>query len=159
MEHEGATESDVRLTNMRLLIVDDCDAMRENLKYLLEKHPDMEVIGEAADGETAVELAREITPDVILMDISIPKLNGIEAARHILKDNAAARVTILSAYSNRSFVMAGLEAGISGYVLKTSVVDDLIPALHAAMANKLFLSSEIADLVSGQRAPQLARVG
>ena len=137
--------------------MDDCDAMRESLKYLLGEHPDIEVIGEAKDGEVAVELAKEMTPDVVLMDISMPKLNGIEAARHILKDNVAARVTILSAYSNRGFVMAGLKAGVSGYVLKTSVVDDLIPALRAAMANKLFLSSEIADLVSGKCATATAQ--
>lgn len=142
---------------MRLLIADDCDAMRENLKCFIRRHPDIEVIGEAADGEAAVELAKEMAPDVVLMDISMPKLNGIEAAAHILKDNAAARVTVLSAYSNRAFVMAGLKAGISGYVLKTSIIDDLIPALRAATANELFLSSEIADLVSEQHAKQLPK--
>ena len=138
---------------MRLLIADDCDAMRENLKCFIRRHPDIEVIGEATDGEAAVELTKEMAPDVVLMDISMPKLNGIEAAAHILKDNAAARVTVLSAYSNRAFVMAGLKAGISGYVLKTSIIDDLVPALRAAMANELFLSSEVAALVPGKLAP------
>lgn len=135
---------------MRLLIADDCDAMRENLKCFLRKHSDVEVIGEATDGEAAVELARKLSPDMVLMDISMPKLNGIEAAAHILKDNTATRVTVLSAYPNRAFVMAGLKAGISGYVLKTSMVDDLVPALRAAMADELFLSSEVAALVSGK---------
>jgi DNA-binding NarL/FixJ family response regulator len=138
--------------SIRVLIADDCDAMRENLKCLVREHTDIEVIGEAADGETAVALAKGLSPDVVLMDINMPKLNGIEAAAHILRDNAATRVTVLSAHSNRSFVTAGLKAGISGYVLKTSILDDVVPALRAAMANELFLSSEVAALVPGKRA-------
>jgi SARP family transcriptional regulator, regulator of embCAB operon len=135
---------------MKLLIVDDCGAMRDNLKCFLGKHPDIEVIGEATDGQMAIRLAKEMAPDVVLMDISMPRLNGIEAAAHILKDNAATRVTLLSTYPNRGYVTAGLKAGISVYVLKTSIIDDLVPALRAAMANEPFLSSEIADLVSGK---------
>jgi len=152
MEHQRTREFDGVLMTIRLLIADDCAAMRENLKCFIRKYPDIEVIGEATDGEAAVELARKLSPDVVLMDISMPKLNGIEAAAHILKDNAGVRVTVLSSHSNRGFVMTGLKAGISGYVLKTSIMDDLIPALRAAMANELFLSSEIAALVSGKSA-------
>lgn len=132
---------------MMLLIVDDHDIMRENIISFVGKQPDIEVIGEAKDGETAVELARILSPDIVLMDISMPKLNGIEAAGYILRNNNAARVIILSAHSDKHFVVAGFKAGVSGYVLKTSIVEDLIPALHAVMANELFLSPQITDVV------------
>ena len=139
---------------IRLLIVDDNDLMRENIISFVGKQPDIEVIGEAKDGETAVELARKLSPDVILMDISMPKLNGIEATGNILRNNAAARVIILSAHSDKHFVVAGFKAGVSGYVLKTSIVEDLIPALHAVMANELFLSPQITDVEIGDYTKQ-----
>ena len=128
---------------MRLLIADNHDFMRENIISFVSRQPDIEVIGEAKDGETAVELARKLSPDIILMDINMPKLNGIEAAGNITRNNTSVRITILSAYSNRHFVIAGFKAGVSGYVLKTSIVNDLIPALCAVIANKLFLSPDI----------------
>lgn len=133
--------------SMKLLIVDDHDIMRENIISFVSRQPDIEVIGEAKDGETAVELARKLSPDVVLMDISMPKLNGIEAADNILRNNDATRIIILSAHSDKHFVVAGLKAGVSGYVPKTSIVEGLIPALHAVMANELFLNPQITDVV------------
>jgi DNA-binding NarL/FixJ family response regulator len=133
--------------SMKLLIVEDHDIMRENIISFIDNQPDIEVIGEAKDGETAVELARKLSPDIVLMDISMPKLNGIEAAGNILRNNAASRVIILSAHSDKHFVVAGFKAGVSGYVLKTSIVEDLIPALHTVMANELFMSPQITDVV------------
>jgi LuxR family maltose regulon positive regulatory protein len=135
--------------SMKLLIADDCDVLRENIRSFVSRQADIEVVGEASDGESAVKLAGSLLPDVVLMDIGMPGLNGIDAARTILKNNTSMRITILSAHSDRRFTMAALKAGVSGYVLKTSVVDDLVPALHAAMANELFLSPEIADIVPG----------
>lgn len=135
--------------SIRLLIADDYDAMRENIKSFVGKQPDIEIVGEAKDGETAVELARNLLPDVVLMDISMPKLSGIEAAEKILSNNAATRIIILSTRSNKHFVEAGLKAGVSGYVLKASIFDDLIPALRAVMANELFLSPRITDVEIG----------
>ena len=135
--------------SIRLLIADDYDAMRENIKSFVSKQPDIEVVGEAKDGETAVELAKNLSPDVVLMDISMPKLSGIEAAENILSNNAAARIIILSTRSDKRFVEAGLKAGVLGYVLKTSIFDDLIPALRAVMANELFLSPQITDVEIG----------
>jgi DNA-binding NarL/FixJ family response regulator len=138
--------------SIRLLIADDYDAMRENIRSFVDRQPDIEVVGEAKDGETAVELAGKLSPDIVLMDISMPRLSGIEAAGSILRNNAAARIAILSAYSNKHFVVAGLKAGVLGYVLKTSIVHDLIPALRAVMANEIFLSPQITDVVIGDYA-------
>lgn len=132
--------------NIRLLIVDDHDVMRENIKSLVSKQPDIEVIGEAKDGETAVILAKKLSPDVVLMDINMPKLSGIEAAGNILRNNVTVRIIILSAHSDKYFVMAGFKVGVSGYVLKASILDDLIPALHTVMANERYLSPQITDI-------------
>jgi DNA-binding NarL/FixJ family response regulator len=139
---------------IRLLIADDNAAMRKNIKSFVNAQPDIEVVGESKDGETAVELAKNLSPDIVLMDISMPKLSGIEAAGNILRNNTAVRIIILSAHSDKSFVVAGLKAGVSGYVLKTSILDDLIPALRAVMANELFLSPKITDFVIGDYTKQ-----
>ena len=140
--------------SIRLLIADDYDAMRENIKSFVSKQPDIEVVGEAKDGETAVELARNLSPDLVLMDISMPKLSGIEAAKNILSNNAAARIIIVSTRSDKRFVEAGLKAGVLGYVLKTSIFDDLIPAVRAVMANEFFLSPQITDVEIGDYTKQ-----
>lgn len=142
---------------IRLLIVDDNDAIRDNIKSLVNKQPNIEVVGEAKDGETAVILAKELSPDVVLMDINMPKLSGIEAASDILRNNVAARIIILSAHSNNYFVMAGFKVGVSGYVLKTSILDDLIPALRTVMANGHFLSPQITDIVIREYIEQLPK--
>jgi len=140
--------------NIRLLIADDYDAMRKDLKSFISKQCDIEVVGEAKDGETAVELAKKLSPDVVLVDINMPKLSGIEAAGNILGSNPAARIIFLSAHSEKHFVEAGLKAGVLGYVLKASVFEDLIPALRVVMRNGLFLSPQITDVVIGDYAKQ-----
>lgn len=128
---------------VRLLIADDYAALRQNIKLLVSRQHDIEVVGEAGDGESAAELAAKLSPDVVLMDVSMPKLSGIEAARKILKNNASARIIIMSTHSEKHFVEAALEAGILGYVLKTSIADDLVPALRSVMAGESFLSPKI----------------
>ncbi len=140
--------------SIRLLIVDDHRAIRKNIKSFLSREPDIEVVGQASDGETAVELAGKLSPDVVLMDIKMPKMNGIEAAGNILRSDAAVRIILLTAYDDRSFVVAALKAGVSGYVLKTSIMDDLIPALRAVMANEFFLSPQINDVAVGDYVKQ-----
>ena len=127
------------------MIADDHDAIRENIKTFLSKCPDIDIIGEATNGENAVELAMKLSPDIVLMDINMPRLNGLEATRNILRSNPETHIVILSANAGKDFVVAGLKAGISGYVLKSSISEDLIPALHAVMKNDLFLSPHIAD--------------
>ena len=128
---------------IRILVAEDYDALRQNIKLLVGGQHDIEVVGEAKDGESAAELAGKLSPDVVLMDISMSKLSGIEAAKKILKNDASARIIILSTHSEKQFVEAALEAGVSGYVLKTSIVDDLIPALRSVMADETFLSPKI----------------
>jgi DNA-binding NarL/FixJ family response regulator len=132
--------------SVKLLIVDDNDTIREHIKCFVGAELDIKVIGEAKDGETAVLLAQKLSPDVVLMDINMPKLNGIKAAAEILRYNALIKVIILSIHSSRRFVTAALRAGISGYVLKTSINQDLLLALRAVMANKYFLSPQITDV-------------
>jgi DNA-binding NarL/FixJ family response regulator len=132
--------------NIELLIVDDNDPVREHIKSFISTEPDIEVVGEAKNGESAVQLAQKLSPDVVITDISMPKLSGIEAAAEILRNNAHTRVIILSANSDKHFVEAAFKRGVLGYVLKTSVDDDLIPALRAVMKNKHFLSSKITGI-------------
>ena len=144
--------------SIRLLIADDYDAMRESIKSFVSGQPDIEVVAEAKDGETAVELTKKLSPDVVLMDISMSKLSGIEAAGQILSDNAAARIIILSTHSDKRFVEAAFKAGVLGYVLKTSIFDDLIPAVRSVTANELFLSPRITDVEIGdytRRPPEI----
>ena len=129
--------------SIKLLIVDDNENIRRHIKSFLSTESDIEVIGEAKDGEEAILFARKLVPDVVLIDINMPKLNGIESAAEILRNNALTKIIILSAHFEKHFVVAALKAGVSGYVLKTSIDQDLMPALRAATANKIFLSPRI----------------
>jgi len=131
---------------IKLLIADDYDIIRQKIKSSIGKQPDMKVVGEAKDGQNAVKLAQALVPDVVLMDLTMPKMNGIEAARNILMDNPGIRIIILSMHSHKRFVVDALKAGVSGYVLKSSLVDDLIRAIRAVMSNEFFLSPRITDV-------------
>ncbi len=130
----------------KLLIADDYEAVRKNIRSFVDRDPDIEVVAEAQDGKTAVELALKLSPDVVLLDINMPELSGIEAAGKILSHDPAARVIIMSTRSEKTFVEAALEAGARGYVLKTSIVDDLVPAIQRATKNEVFLSPKITDV-------------
>ena len=123
-----------------ILLADDHRVVREGLRTLLSQEADLSVIGEAADGREVVELARSLHPDVIIMDIAMPEMNGIEATRLIVAENPAIRVVALSMYADRRFVMQILRAGDLGYVLKEAAFEELahsegiIPALESAHA-------------------------
>jgi two-component system response regulator NreC len=132
---------------MRILIADDHGVVRQGLKFLIDKQADMKVVGEAEDGVTVVRLAKELLPDVILMDISMPNLNGIQATRLILHETPGARIIVLSMYYNRRFVMEALNAGVLGYVLKSYLFDELVRAIHAVAANEHYLSPRITDVL------------
>jgi len=128
---------------MRILIADDHGMMREGLKFLIKKEADMEVVGEAEDGLTAVKLAKELQPDVIIMDVSMPNLNGVEAAKLIMHEVPSTRIIALSMYFNRSYVMNMLKAGAVGYVLKSYFFDELVRAIRAVAAGERYLSPKV----------------
>jgi len=131
----------------RILLADDHKIMREGLRSLLDEALDMEVVAEAEDGRTAVQLAKKLSPDVIVMDITMPDLNGVEATRQILRDAPRAKVVALSMHSDRQFVARMLEAGASGYVLKDAAFEELATAIRAVVTGRVHLSSRITGLV------------
>jgi DNA-binding NarL/FixJ family response regulator len=136
---------------IRVVLVDDHMLMREGLRALLADDPDLEVVGEAANGRDALHLVRELAPDVVVMDISMRDLNGIDATREIRSRAGATRVVALSTFADRRFVLGMLDAGASGYVVKTAAAADLKRAIVAAAASHCFLSPEIAGVVVAAR--------
>jgi len=132
--------------SIRLLLADDHDVIRKSVKSFLSQQPDIEVIADVKDGAIAVELAGKLSPDLVLMDIRMSKMNGIEATRQMISNNADTRIIILSTHSDKSFVEAAFKAGVLGYVLKSSIFDDLLPAIRHAMANDSFQSPKITDI-------------
>jgi DNA-binding NarL/FixJ family response regulator len=133
--------------NIRILIADDHQIVRQGLKTLLEKEPDMEVVAEAEDGRRTVTMAKEFTPNVVIMDIKMPDLNGIEASRQILSELPEVRVIALSMYSDRRFVTNMLKAGAHGYLLKDCAFEELAQAIRLVMSNKTYLSPGVAEVV------------
>ncbi len=131
----------------RILLVDDHRLFRSGLHSLLAKQPNIEIIGEAEDGVSAVRLAQELAPDIVLMDISMPKLNGIEATRQILSQNAAIRVIVLSMHADRRFVIEALKAGACGYLLKDSAIEEVLNAVGVIVSNQVYLSRRITNIV------------
>jgi len=132
---------------MRIIIIDDHGIVREGLRSLLQNQPDMEVVGEGEDGQVAVELAEELSPDMVIMDMSMPNLNGIEATRLILQSNSNTKVVILSMHSDRHIVKETLEAGASAYVLKSNLFDEMLRALETVAEGGRYLSPRITDVV------------
>jgi len=132
---------------IRVLLAEEHAIVREGLRSLLEKQPDMEIVCEAEDGRMAVERARELLPDVVIMDIAMPDLNGIEATRQIINEFPQIKVIALSVHSNRRFVADMLRAGAAGYVLKECPLDELVQAIRAVAAGESYLSSRITGVV------------
>ncbi len=130
---------------IRILLADDHGIVRRGLHYLLERSPGMQVIGEAADGREAVRLAEETSPDVVIMDIAMPNLNGIEATAQIVKKNPKAGVIILSMHSDEAYLVRALSAGARGYLLKDSAEADLIRAVQAVSQGRPFFSPAISQ--------------
>ena len=133
---------------IRILLADDHGMMREGLKALLSKQMGMDVVGEASDGHTAVQMVRDLRPDVVVMDIGMPDLNGIEATRQILAENADVRVLALSQYSDPRMVTEMFRAGARGYLLKDSAFDELVRAVNAVYTDRTYVSPDVAgDLI------------
>jgi DNA-binding NarL/FixJ family response regulator len=132
---------------IRILIADDHGVVAEGLKSLVEAQTDMEVVGVVGDGREAVRLAREAQPDVIVMDLSMPELNGADATRAILERDPRCRVIVLSMYAQREYVRRALKAGAAGYVVKRSAAKELVEAIRAVHAGQRYLSPRVADVV------------
>jgi len=133
--------------SIEIILADDHNIMREALRVLLEKESDMKVIGEAADGQLALRLAQEKRPDVVIMDISMPGLNGIETTRKITAKVSGVKVIALSAYSDRRFISHMFKAGASGYLLKDCLFEELAVAIRTVAKNQVYVSPKIADVV------------
>jgi two-component system, NarL family, response regulator NreC len=143
----------------RILLADDHKLMRSGLKALIEQQPDLTVVGEADDGRQAVALAASLKPDLLVMDIGMPNLNGIEAALQITQANPATAIVILSMHSDESYVLRALKAGAKGYLLKDSAESDLIRAVHAVAGGKSFFSPAVSKVLLDDYVRKLQRSG
>lgn len=132
---------------VRILLADDHQIVLDGLRSLLEKHDGMTIVAEARDGRSAVRCAADLSPDIVLMDISMPGLNGIEAARQIIAGRASTRVLILSVHSDERFISRALEAGASGYMLKECAINEVIHAINTIRDGQRYLSPKICTIV------------
>lgn len=144
---------------IRILLADDHTVVRDGLRALLEKQPDMAVVAEAADGRESIRLAEEQTPDVVIMDIAMPSLNGIEATRRILAANPETAVLILSMHQDESYVLRSLKAGAKGYLLKDSLRGDIIDAIRSVSQGRSFLTRKVSRMLQEDYVRQLESRG
>lgn len=134
---------------LRVLLIDDHELMRQGLRSILDREEEMEVVGEAESGRAGLELARTLEPDVVVMDVAMQDLNGIEATRQIRAACPRTKVLALSSHSDARYVTAMLEAGACGYVLKANAYDDLRRALDAARRGRTYLCADVTEAVVG----------
>jgi DNA-binding NarL/FixJ family response regulator len=132
---------------IRVLIVEDHHLVRQGVRALLEKAEDMQVVGEAKDGQEAVEMAERLSPDVIVMDLAMPRLNGTQATERIRAMKLPAQIVMLSMYSDETLVRQALRAGAKGYLLKHSVTEELLLAVRAANRSEIYLSSAVSGTI------------
>lgn len=133
--------------SIKILVADDHGIVRQGLHSLLEKEPDMEVVGEAEDGRETLQLVRELVPDIVVMDVSMPNLGGIGATHRIVHEWPGVKVIALSIHSNRQFVIDMLQAGAVGYILKECLFDEFVQAIRTVVAGGKYLSSRITGVV------------
>jgi two-component system, NarL family, response regulator NreC len=136
------------MKKMRVLLADDHAVTRAGLRLLLERQPNIEVVGEAENGRELIELAAGLTPDIAVVDIAMPNLNGIEATRQIVAKQPRLSVVILSMYSDETYVMRALEAGARAFLLKDSAIADLMSAVEAVSQGKSFFSPKISRILA-----------
>jgi len=132
----------------RLLLVDDHAILRQSLRAILEREPDIEVVGEAGEGEAALALTRELAPDLVLMDFAMPGLNGVETTLRMVKESPKARVLALSSHLERRFVTYLLNAGAQGYVSKAAGIDELLLGIRTVMSGTRFLSRDVEAMLA-----------
>ncbi|GAH12468.1 unnamed protein product, partial [marine sediment metagenome] len=133
--------------SIKVLLVDDHAILRDGLRLLIESQLDMKVVGEAENGQTAIDNALKLRPDVIIMDVAMPDMNGIEASSQILAEMPDVKILALSMHSDREYVMDMIKVGVSGYMEKECVADELIRAIHTVAANETYLTPKIATIV------------
>jgi DNA-binding NarL/FixJ family response regulator len=144
---------------IRILLADDHTVVREGMRALLERQPDMAVVAEAADGRESVSLVEEQSPDVVLMDVAMPGMNGIEATRRIVAESPRTGVVILSMHQDESYVLRALKAGAKGYLLKDSPQADVVAAIRAVAQGRSFLSRKISRMLQEDYVQELESQG
>ena len=144
---------------IRVLLADDHKLIRAGLRLVVDQQPDLSVVGEADDGRQAVDLAKTLKPDVVVMDIGMPNLNGIEAARQIREIRPDAAVVMLSMHSDEGYVLRALGAGARAYLLKDSATTDLVQAIHAVVEGKSFFSPAVSKVLLQDYMRKLQRSG
>ena len=147
------------MRKIRVLLADDHQLMRSGIRLMLEREADLSVVGEASDGREAVALAKSLRPDVVVMDIGMANLNGIEAALQMTGDSPEIAVVMLSMHSDESYVLRALKAGARGYLLKDSAEADLIKAVHAVAGGKSFFSPAVSKVLLDDYVRKLRRSG
>jgi DNA-binding NarL/FixJ family response regulator len=144
---------------LRILMADDHPIVLAGLKALVQADPGLEMVGEARDGRTALKLAQALRPDVTVLDISMPEMNGTEVARALLAEQPEARVLILSVHEDRATLRQLLDMGVAGYLIKRSAADELLRAIHAVAAGGTYLDPAIAGKVVGSSGQGSSRTG
>ena len=133
------------MSQIKIVLADDHGVVRKGLRFVLEQEPDMLVVGEAADGRDAVRVAKEAQPDVVVMDIAMPQLNGIDATAQVVKQNPRTGVLILSMHNDETYLLRALECGARGFLLKDTAEEDLVRAVRVVAQGKPFFSPAIAQ--------------
>src|SRR5437762_1911126 len=146
------------MTQLRIMIVDDHAVVRRGVRALLESHPGWEVSGEATTGREALDLARRLQPDIVVMDLSLPELNGLDATRQILKESPRTEVLVLTMHQSEELARNALQAGARGYVLKSDADQNLIAAVESLRQHKPFLTSAVTEFVLDDYVQRVAAV-
>jgi len=133
---------------IRVLLADDHRIVRDGLRTLITKQEDMDVVGEAEDGRSAIELTKKLLPDVVIMDVTMPDMNGITATRKIIEEIQSVKVIALSMHSDRRFVSGMMDAGALGYLLKDCAFEELADAIRTVYSNERYLSAQVADKIN-----------
>jgi len=147
------------MTTVRIVLADDHTIMRHGLRLVLERQPDFAVVGEANNGREAIDIVVRENPDVAVIDIAMPLLNGIEAAKRIAEERVKTAVVILSMHSDESYILKALRAGARGYLLKDSAEIDLIQAIRAVSAGKAFFSPAVSSVLADDYLRQIQQQG
>jgi LuxR family maltose regulon positive regulatory protein len=144
--------------SVKILLVDDHPVFRKGLRVLLDDEKDLRIVGEAGNGREAMEMARKLSPDVVIMDITMPELDGIEATRGIMAESPNTKVIALSIHGGKRFVVSMLSAGAAGYILKDSAPEELVNGVRAILRGETYMSPKVTELVISQYVGLLSRV-